>query len=216
MRIYTDVVSKTHEYFIFMEEFILKSVKKLYLGLMLMMLSVLLIGCQTSDTTTDSNDDSATESVSHTTDKDDEEDKDSSRIDEDENEDKDSSSADERADSESESSDTATSDSESDTSSTSRVTQASSSSTASSSSVTATSSATSSRTTQTHPTTTGVPDNKVSTAGDSRVWGDSRTILYYTPAQNYRGYRPRNAVPFADEAAAQAAGYQQSPRRPRY
>lgn len=63
--------------------------------------------------------------------------------------------------------------------------------------------------------TDGVPKNKVPTEGDPRIWGDRRTKRYYTPAQNYKGYRPRNAVPFNSEAEAQAAGYHQASRRPR-
>lgn len=63
--------------------------------------------------------------------------------------------------------------------------------------------------------TDGVPKNKVPTEGDSRIWGDRRTKRYYTPAQNYKGYRPHNAVPFDSEAEAQAAGYHQASRRPR-
>jgi len=60
-----------------------------------------------------------------------------------------------------------------------------------------------------------IPNTKESTAGDQRVWGSRRTKRYYTPAQNYRGFRPRNAVPFENEAAAQAAGYTQASRQPR-
>ena len=63
--------------------------------------------------------------------------------------------------------------------------------------------------------TDGVPKNKVPTEGDSRIWGNRRTKRYYTPAQNYKGYRPRNAVPFSSESEARANGYQPASRRPR-
>lgn len=63
--------------------------------------------------------------------------------------------------------------------------------------------------------TDGVPKNKVPTEGDPRIWGDRRTMRYYTPAKNYKGYRPRNARPFNSASEAREAGYQPASRRPR-
>lgn len=93
---------------------------------------------------------------------------------------------------------------------------ASSASAASSATTSSTQESASTASSQSQPAPSQIPSRSgASTAGDQRVWGSRRTKRYYTPAQNYRGFRPHNAVPFENEAAAQAAGYTQASRRSR-
>ncbi|MFC6295786.1 hypothetical protein ACFQH1_11295 [Lactiplantibacillus daoliensis] len=93
---------------------------------------------------------------------------------------------------------------------------ASSASAASSATASSTQESASMASSQSQPAPIQIPSRSgASTAGDQRVWGSRRTKRYYTPAQNYRGFRPHNAVPFENEAAAQAAGYTQASRRSR-
>lgn len=205
----------------------MKSVKSVSLGLLLVMMGTVLVGCSSGEITT-TTDESASSQVERSTSESEEDEANSSSADDkvtssSEDEAETSSSADEKATSASED-ETETSSSATSDSSENQVTDKSSSTKPSTSVTTASSSSVTPapHRAPSHPQGNSsqarphvIPDSKVSTVGDPRIWGNPRTKLYYTPAQNYRGFRPRHAVPFDNEAAAKAAGYTQSPRRPR-
>lgn len=200
-----DKIMKVH----YWRRFCLKSVKSVILGLLLVMMGTVLVGCSSGEITT-TTDESASSQVERSTSESEEDEASSSSAD-----DKVTSSSEDEA----ETSSSATSDS-----SENQVTDKSSSTKPSTSVTTASSSSVTPapHRAPSHPQGNSsqarphvIPDSKVSTVGDPRIWGNPRTKLYYTPAQNYRGFRPRHAVPFDNEAAAKAAGYTQSPRRPR-
>ncbi len=208
----------------------MKRVKSVSLGLLLVMMGTVLVGCSSGETAT-TEDGTLSLRVEQSTSESEEDEASSSSEDDkvpssSEDEAETSSSADEKATSSSEDETKTSSSSTSDSSESQSTAESSSASHPSTSVTTASSSSVTpvprqdpgqsqGNSSQAQPHTSGVPDHKVSTAGDPRIWGNPRTKLYYTPAQNYRGFRPRHAVPFDNEAAAKAAGYVQSSRRPR-
>ncbi|WP_338208193.1 hypothetical protein [Lactiplantibacillus paraxiangfangensis] len=208
----------------------MKRVKSVSLGLLLVMMGTVLVGCSSGEITATTDETSSSQVERSASESEEDEASSSSENDKvpssSEDEAETSSSTDEKATSSSED-ETETSSSSTSASSESQATAESSSASQPSTSVTTASSSavtpaprqnpgqSQGDSGQVQPHTNGVPDHKVSTAGDPRIWGNPRTKLYYTPAQNYRGFRPRHAVPFDNEAAAKAAGYVQSSRRPR-
>ncbi|BDZ29881.1 hypothetical protein RA086_01700 [Lactiplantibacillus sp. WILCCON 0030] len=180
--------------------------KRFSLGLLFLMVSaVALAGCSVDEQTSESAE-SSSEQVSTSSESSDAE---SDKVEADVTE----SSSDVSSDSESES--TESSDSTMASTSNAEVSGTNEQSKSDTAPTTATSASTVHPAQTTGQSSQAVPNNKVSTAGDTRVWGDQHTMRYYTPAQNYRGFRPRHAVPFDSESAAQAAGYQKSTRRAR-
>jgi len=185
----------------------LKHIKRFKLGVLVVLMGATLAGCGNLESTTDQVDAEKHEAIL----------KDSSSESSSEKEDTTMSSSESSSEEHEDSTESTTAESSTSASHESEVSSSSSAEISSSanSETGASSSATPPTTYHSASETDGVPKNKVPTEGDSRIWGDRRTKRYYTPAQNYKGYRPRNAVPFNSEAEAQAAGYHQASRRPR-